>query len=176
MIDNEFVKTGIASREMVMNRFPAEERIDSGPVAVIECYMKIPCNPCETACRFNAIHIGEDINNIPEIDVSKCTGCSVCLSKCPGLSIVIVDGSRDPEKKTVEMRMPYEFLPLPKKGDIVDAVDRSGKFVTKASVVSVINPPSFDKTPVVSISFDRQFMYDVRNIKLNTQSVGEVQC
>ena len=132
--------------------------------------MRIPCNPCETACRFNAIEIGDDINNMPCADVEKCTGCSICLSKCPGLSIMIVDGSRDPEHKTVEVKLPYEFLPLPEKGDVVDALDRSGKPVTEATVVNVQNPPSYDRTPVVTIKFDRKFMYDVRNFRLQSRN------
>ena len=64
-------KTGIPSKEMIMGKFPPIERINKGPVAVVECYQKIPCNPCQTACRFAAIHIGEDINNIPEVNTDN---------------------------------------------------------------------------------------------------------
>ena len=80
-----FEKTGVATREMVMTKFPSVERIDKGPVAVVECYQKIPCNPCQTACPFGAINIGCDINNIPERDENVCTGCGMCVAKCPGL-------------------------------------------------------------------------------------------
>ena len=88
-----FEKTGVASREMVMEKFPSIERINKGPVAVVECYQKIPCNPCQTACPVGAIRIGDDINNIPQRDESRCTGCGICVSRCPGLAIMIVDGS-----------------------------------------------------------------------------------
>jgi len=50
-------KTGIATQEMVMNVFPSIERINKGPVAVIECFQNIPCNPCQTACRFNDMYL-----------------------------------------------------------------------------------------------------------------------
>ena len=99
-------KTGIATQEMVMNVFPSIERINKGPVAVIECFQNIPCNPCQTACRFNAINIGDDINNLPKLSPENCTGCAICLSKCPGLSIMIVDGSKSQE--TVLIKLTYE--------------------------------------------------------------------
>ncbi|HPX00188.1 MAG TPA: 4Fe-4S binding protein [Sedimentibacter sp.] len=108
-----FEKTGIPSMEMIMEKFPSIERINKGAVAVIECYKEIPCNPCETACKFDAIKVGEDINNIPRLNSGNCTGCGICLSKCPGLAIMIVDGSKS--ETTVEVKIPYEFLPLPRK-------------------------------------------------------------
>ena len=54
-------KTGIADAERVREKFPPVERIDRGPVAVVECYERIPCNPCATACRVHAIEIGGDL-------------------------------------------------------------------------------------------------------------------
>ncbi|OQB22788.1 MAG: ferredoxin [Firmicutes bacterium ADurb.Bin182] len=158
-----FEQTGIPERDMIIEKFPPVERIDRGPVAIVECYKRIPCNPCETACRFNAIRVGEDINNIPVTDHEACTGCKVCISKCPGLAIMAVDGSKS--KETVEISLPYEFLPLPQKGDQVSALDRAGNFVARVRVVSVLNPKSFDRTPVITIEADRKHMYDIRNIR-----------
>lgn len=157
-------KTGIASSEMVMNVFPSIERINKGPVAVIECFQNIPCNPCQTACKFNAINIGDDINNLPKLNPDNCTGCAICLSKCPGLSIMIVDGSKSQE--TVLIRLPYEFSPLPIDGSIVQGLDRAGEYITDAKVIGVLNPKSFDKTPVVTIEVDRKYLYNIRNIKV----------
>lgn len=159
-----FEKTGVPSREMVEGKFPPIERINEGPVAVVECYKKIPCNPCQTACRFNAISVGEDINNIPVLNADKCTGCATCLSKCPGLAIMVADGSKS--ETTVQIKIPYEFLPLPVKGDIVKGLDREGKYIADVMVVSVLNLESFDRTPVITIEVDRKFLYDLRNIKM----------
>lgn len=159
-----FENTGIPSKEMIMEKFPSIDRINKGPVAVVECYKKIPCNPCQTACKFDAIRIGEDINNIPEVCSDNCTGCAICLSKCPGLAIMIVDGSKSRDK--VEIRIPYEFLPLPAVGDIVKALDREGKYLADVKVIKVMNPKSFDRTPVVTFEIDREFLYDARNIKV----------
>ncbi len=158
-----FEKTGVASREMVMEKFPSVERINKGPVAVVECYQKIPCNPCQTACPVGAIRIGDDINNIPQRDETLCGGCGLCVSRCPGLAIMIVDGSKSAE--TVEFRIPYEFLPLPEPGETVTGLDRAGQPVCKAKVVRVMNPASFDRTPVVTLEVDRAYLYDFRNFR-----------
>ena len=69
----------------------SDARYAKGPVAVIECVQEIPCNPCEGACKFNAITIGEPITNLPKINETNCTGCGVCVAQCPGLAIFIVD-------------------------------------------------------------------------------------
>ena len=159
-----FEKTGIPSKEMIMKKFPPIGRINKGAVAVIECYKEIPCNPCETACKFDAIKVGEDINNIPEAQFENCTGCAICLSKCPGLAIMIVDGSKS--KDTVEVKIPYEFLPLPKEGQIVKGLNREGKYITDVKVLKVLNPRSFDRTPVITIETDRKFLYEIRNIRV----------
>lgn len=158
-----FEKTGIPSEEMIMGKFPPIERINKGPVAVIECYKEIPCNPCETSCRFSAINIGEDINNIPVLNDERCTGCAVCLSKCPGLAIMVIDGSKS--DTTVLVKLPYEFLPLPAAGDTVKGLDREGKIIAEVKVIQVQNPKSFDRTPVVTIETDRSIMYKIRNIR-----------
>ncbi|NLK65408.1 MAG: 4Fe-4S ferredoxin [Tissierellia bacterium] len=159
-----FEKTGIPSREMIMEKFPSIDRINKGPVALIECYKEIPCNPCETACKFNAITIGEDINNIPKNNFDNCTGCAICLSKCPGLAIIVLDGSKS--KDTVEVKIPYEFLPLPKEGQIVKGLNREGCYLTDVKVLKILNPKSFDRTPVITLEVDRKFLYEIRNIKV----------
>ena len=143
--------------------FPSVERINKGPVAVVECYQKIPCNPCQTACPVGAIKIGDDINNIPVRDENLCGGCGVCVARCPGLAIMIVDGSKSAE--TVEFRIPYEFLPLPEAGETVVGLDRAGQPICEARVVRVMNPPSFDRTPVVTLEVDRRYLYDFRNFR-----------
>lgn len=165
-----FEKTGVATREMVMSKFPPIERINKGPVAVVECYQKIPCNPCQTACPVGAINIGDDINNIPQRDEDRCGGCGICVSKCPGLAIMIVDGSKSPD--TVLFRIPYEFLPLPEAGEKVIGLDRAGQPVCEAKVVKVMDLPSFDRTPVVTLEVERKYLYDFRNFRREAEAHG----
>ena len=40
----------------------------------------IACRKCEKACQFDAIHV---VNNVAQIDYSKCTGCNACVEGCP---------------------------------------------------------------------------------------------
>ena len=51
--------------------YPGDERIEKGPVVVIECDEDIPCNPCEDICPREAITVGEPITNLPRIDPVK---------------------------------------------------------------------------------------------------------
>lgn len=155
-------KTGIPSAEQVLEKFPDTARINRGRVAVVECYQCIPCNPCEKSCIFGAIRVGEDINNTPVIDFAKCVGCGACLARCPGLAIMLVDGTKGED--IVEMSIPYEFLPLPAVGSEVSALDRSGKRVATGRVTHVMNPQNYDRTPIVRFTVPRDMLYIVRNI------------
>jgi len=40
----------------------------------------IGCKLCEKACKFDAIHV---IDNLAVIDYSKCTSCGACVKVCP---------------------------------------------------------------------------------------------
>ena len=54
-----------------------------GGYVVIECPQRIPCNPCATSCPTGAVKPFVDINDVPEIDYEKCTGCALCVEPCP---------------------------------------------------------------------------------------------
>ena len=41
--------------------FPNTCSLSKGTKAVIECVQNIPCNPCEAACPYGAITIGDNI-------------------------------------------------------------------------------------------------------------------
>ena len=45
----------------------------------------IGCNICVKTCRYDAIHVDE---NLAHIDYKKCTGCGECAEKCPRKLIV----------------------------------------------------------------------------------------
>jgi len=49
-------------------------------------------------------------------------------------------------EKSALISFPFEFLPLPKIGEEVSAVDRKGEKVCRAKVVKVLNKPKQDRT------------------------------
>lgn len=143
-------------------RLPSDERYEKGPVAVIECVQEIPCNPCEAACRFGAIGVGIPITNLPVLDEGKCTGCGACIAQCSGLAIFVVDKTYNETQATVSF--PHEYLPLPEKGDTVDAVNRAGQAVCKGEVVRIVDTARNDRTPVVTIAIPKAYADDVRGM------------
>ena len=58
-----------------------------GVVAVVNPELCAVCLTCVRACPFNVPVIGE--SGAAEIDVSKCQGCGVCVSECPGKAITL---------------------------------------------------------------------------------------
>lgn len=156
--------TGIATPEMIKEVFPSIERINKGPVAVIECFQRIPCNPCSTACKRDAIVKFDDINDRPKINPENCNGCGMCISKCPGLAIMVVDGSYS--ESEILFKIPFEFLPLPIEGNVVKGLDRAGEDICDVKIVKVQNPKAFDRTPVIHVAVPREYMYQFRNIRV----------
>lgn len=147
----------------VANGWPTEERFAQGPVAIAECVQEIPCNPCEGACPFHAITVGEPITNTPQIDRGKCTGCGMCVAACSGLAIFVVDKTYSETEATISF--PFEYLPLPEKGDVVDALSRGGEFVCKGTVVRVMNPVRNDHTPVITMAVPKAHIDEVRTMR-----------
>ena len=128
-----FAKTGVPSHKEIRQCLPTRKRRAAGPVAVIECWERIPCDPCQFLCPQGAIRPFANLNDLPGLDEERCSGCGACISGCPGLAIFVVD-----EKFSVTealVRLPYEFRPLPEKGKEVWALDREGKKLCRATVV-----------------------------------------
>lgn len=170
-------QNGYLSMEELLEykRLPSEERLQQGPVAVLECCQNIPCNPCENACPFGAIHVGSPITNLPCLDESKCTGCGTCIAHCSGLAIFVVDKTYSETEATVSF--PYEYLPLPVKGQQVKAVNRAGEVICDAVVVRIADTKKADHTPVVTLAIPKELIHEVRSMKrLNAQEpIGEIQ-
>jgi Fe-S-cluster-containing hydrogenase component 2 len=156
-------QNGILRDEELKRLLPPAARLAAGPVVVIECVENIPCNPCVQACPKGAIIIEGDINNTPTVDYDKCNGCGLCISACPGLAIFVVDAGRTDAVGIVVL--PYEYLPLPEKGEIVSALDREGNTVCDARVVRVADAKALDRTPLVSIEIPQDKVMIVRHFK-----------
>lgn len=157
-------QTGIPTVEDIKRKTPEDERLREGPVAIVECFRQIPCDPCYHSCPSNSFAEFDDINDIPRIDFDKCTGCGICIHNCPGLAIFVVDYTYGEEEGLV--KIPYEFTPLPDEGDIVLALNRAGDEVCKARVERVQNNDKMDRTAIVWLAVPREYVMDVRNIKV----------
>lgn len=143
--------------------YPSQERMKKGPVAIIECAQEIPCNPCMAACKFGAISIDGDITNLPVLNEEKCTGCGLCIAHCSGLAIFVINKAFGNGRGTVSF--PWEYMPLPEKGQKVKAVNRRGEVVCDGEIVDVKNMKIYDRTPVVTVSVPMEYTEEVRGIE-----------
>ncbi|MDD2371211.1 MAG: (2Fe-2S)-binding protein [Firmicutes bacterium] len=136
--------------------------IRSNYLARINCFQPIPCNPCETSCPFGAILIGEDITNIPVLDITKCRGCGICVAACPGIAItmaMVTGGDKD------YVAIPYEYYPLPEIGDEVTVVDANGNELGHGIVEKLKKPNKNDPTTLVFVIVDSSITKSVVGIK-----------
>lgn len=154
---------GIPTEEDLQQVFPPESRLVKGPVAIAECFQKIPCNPCSRACPQQAIRVFPDLNGTPIIDFDRCIGCGLCVIQCPGLAIFLVDMTD--QKETALVQMPYEFLPLPRPGQNVLCLDRKGAECGYHPVRKVTGGKK-NQTYLVSVEVPKELAMKIRNIRV----------
>jgi len=152
---HDYEKTGILSMKEL--QVPSKKQLEKG-VAILECVQEIPCNPCVDSCPVHAISM-KDINAPPMNNFEKCIGCTKCVGVCPGLAIFVVKIKDDKAWIT----LPYEFITVPKVGDRVQALDRSGRSRGKAIIKKIAKQ---GKTTVVTIEVDSSLAMEIRNIKV----------
>ncbi|MCD7811659.1 MAG: FAD-dependent oxidoreductase [Ruminococcus sp.] len=157
------------SQSLLNHGFVADDEIERFPGVthskgihpVIECTQNIPCNPCQDACPKHCIRVGSNITALPSIDPEvKCTGCGMCVASCSGQAIFLVN--EDCGDGTAEVTLPYEFLPLPQKGDKGTALSRSGEAVCSAEVVGVRSTKAFDHTNLLTMKVPAEFAMKAR--------------
>ena len=159
-------RTGIPTDDDLEKVIPDKKRLAKGPVVIIECFQKIPCDPCAISCKLGAIKPFKDINDLPQVDFDKCTGCGVCISSCPGLAIFVIDMNYSDKKALI--KLPHEMLPLPEKGEDVYALDRAGSMLGKAKVIKVLKIKN--KTHIISIEVPKSMAMKVRSIKVEDKN------
>ena len=152
---HDYEKTGILSLKDL--KIPTKKQLEKG-VAILECIQEIPCNPCVESCPVCAISM-KDINAPPINDYEKCIGCTKCVGICPGLAIFVV---KIKDSKAL-LTLQYEFLPAPKVGDKVEALNREGAKVGFGIVSRVVKQ---GKTMVITVEIDEELAMDVRNIRV----------
>ncbi|KXB05379.1 hypothetical protein AKJ50_01110 [candidate division MSBL1 archaeon SCGC-AAA382A13] len=142
------------------DKLPPMERLEQGPVAVVECVEDIPCDPCVEACPVDAIE-KKTLTSAPEIRFEDCTGCGKCITSCPGLAIFVIDYNHEEDMAAVSL--PYEFLPVPEEGEKVTILDRSGNMIGKGDVVNVRKS---NNTHVVKIIVGKEIVMNARAIRV----------
>jgi Fe-S-cluster-containing hydrogenase component 2 len=153
----EYEKTGILLIKDL--KLPTKKQLEKG-VAILECVQEIPCDPCVASCPVHAISMN-DINAPPVNDFEKCIGCTKCVGICPGLAIFVIKVKGDKAWIT----LPYEFVPVPKVGDNVSALDRTGAVRGKALVKKVVKQ---GKTMIITVEIDSSLAMDIRNIRVDS--------
>ena len=69
---------------------------DKGPAVTKVCASScIACGMCERTCKFDAIHVE---NNVAVIDYSKCKNCTMCAKACPRNAIEPIPTPEEKEK------------------------------------------------------------------------------
>jgi len=159
----QYLSNGIIGLEDLapFNFVPSTERIrEKRPVAMIECIQEIPCNSCAVACKLGAIQMAR-VNDLPRVDYDKCTGCMACAMVCPGLAVFLLREGNGVGYVT----LPYEFLPVPKAGDQVMALNRKGNVLGKSKVARVLPPERNDGTALVTIEVPKEWLLEARAIR-----------
>ncbi len=165
MPEKELKKTGAPTLPELEKTpgFPALVDWEKGSLAFIECVEEIPCNPCEAACPRGAISVGRPITNLPVLDTTKCAGCGLCISQCPGLAIVVREYAGEDKESTI--MFPYEYHPLPEVGQSVAMVDREGVFICRGRILEVNTHTRNMQTPVIRAAYPAKHFLSVISIR-----------
>jgi Fe-S-cluster-containing hydrogenase component 2 len=164
--------TGIPTEEQIASAKPTAERLAKGPVAVVECFQEIPCNPCATSCSTGAIQPFADINDLPRIDWELCNGCTRCVGFCPGLAIFIVDETYSESESLV--KIPWEFSYLPETGEEVAGLNREGREVARVRVVRIQPSPRKNRAHILWLAVPKDKAFEIRSIELKHQPSTQV--
>ena len=159
-----FEEKGYLTLDELDSKIPNNDRHKKGPVAIIECIQKIPCNPWQFACTRKAIKDFKEINDIPDIDFDLCNGCGICIAQCPGLAIFVV--WQDYNELESLVKIPFEFLPVPIEGNEYALLDRSGKVIGKGKVIKIQTNKNNPKTKILWITTPKELCMDTRGIKV----------
>lgn len=102
----------------------------------LECIIYCPVNKTGGAC---IVQRPED--NKALISEDLCTGCGICIKKCPFDAIVIVNLAKELSTDKVHQYGINSFrfyrLPTPKKGAVVGIIGRNG--IGKSTIVNVLS-------------------------------------
>ena len=145
----------------------------SGLFPVIRCVQEIPCDPCIHVCPKDMIEMrGDPVFGIPEVVKDECTGCTLCVSVCPGLAITLVDLREGGPDGLVTV--PFEILAdRMSEGDEVDAVDTDGEPVTRARIEKIARRKVYDRTILVTLRVPKEAATRVAGFRVQPPGLSE---
>lgn len=146
---------------------------ESGLFPVIRCVQEIPCDPCVHVCPKDMIEMrGDPIFGLPEVVKDECTGCTLCVSVCPGLAVTLVDVREKGPDGLVTV--PFELLEdQVSKGDDVAAVGMDGEFVARATVEAVARRKAYNRTILVTLRVPRDEATKVAGFRVQDPGLSE---
>ena len=160
------IKNGVPTKDDLAKVTPSDERFSGGPIAIAECFQEIPCDPCVKACKLGAITLQKDVNSLPIVDAHLCNGCGLCIPMCPGLAIFVIDKNYSEERALV--RLPFEYVPVPRAGQYVSGLSRAGEVLGDFEVIKVISGGKINKTYTVSLAVPKELAMEVRDIRVTS--------
>lgn len=144
-ISKEYIDSQQHPHKVIEQPFePEEKRQQDKPFVLIDCLYGFACNPCQFACKHNAIQ-KSSTSTVPTIDFEKCVGCMDCVYQCPGLAIF----GYYPKKNLLFLPMEYEA----NENEEVFLVDSIGKKLGSGIIEKILIKPN--KTNIARVkSFD----------------------
>lgn len=76
------------------------------------------------------------------------------------------------QKEYDTVTIPYEYYPLPQKGQDVYGLGRDGKYLVKAEVLRVIMTKVNDRTAVIEVKVPKGYGMKVRNISVDGKRIA----
>jgi len=107
-----------------------------------------------------------DINDLPVLDAERCNGCGLCITLCPGLAIFVVDKTYSEELALV--KLPYEYVPVPKQGQFAVGLDRAGRELGSFEVVKVTSGGKKNMTWIITLAVPQDLAMEVRGVRVDS--------
>jgi ATP-binding cassette subfamily E protein 1 len=102
----------------------------------LECIIYCPVNKTGGECIVQRPEDGKAL-----ISEDLCTGCGICIKKCPFDAIVIVNLAKELGEDKIHQYGVNSFrlyrLPIPKKGSVVGLLGRNG--IGKSTIVNILS-------------------------------------
>ena len=102
----------------------------------LECIVYCPVNKTGGECIIQRPDSGKAL-----ISEDLCTGCGICIKKCPFDAIVIVNLAKELSEDKIHQYGVNSFrfyrLPTPKKGAVVGLIGRNG--MGKSTIVNILS-------------------------------------